>query len=335
MSKTLWITWEDHRRSRELAKEFKAFYVPLIFDSNRYLRYPILALRTAAVIFSKRPKVVFCQNPSIILAGILVFLKSLFGYYLVVDRHSNFKLEFVESNSIKWRMFHSLSRFTVRHADLTVVTNQKLKKLCDRIGGQSMVLQDKIPLLRGEEPRQRPSLMKHLHKYQVVAVTTFDSDEPIEEIVAASALSSDFVIYLTGNYRKRYSEEKAKALAEQNVILTGFIPDGDYLALMENSDLVVVLTEKDCILNCGAYEAISFGKPLILSDTPTLKEYFKGAAIYTLNDKENIYNKIEESLRKRQSRAQATTLAKSDLTHDWERRFQSVCEHLDKETIRK
>ncbi|MBE0448836.1 MAG: hypothetical protein IBX64_12235 [Actinobacteria bacterium] len=326
MSKKVWITWEDHRRSRELAKEFNAYYIPILLDAKRYIRYPVLAIRTFSYLCSSKPKIVFCQNPSIVLAGLLVLLKPIFRYYLIVDRHSNFKLEKAGCKSIQWRAFHFLSRISVRNADMTIVTNKVLKEVCDRMGGKSIVLQDKIPFLHDVTPRQRPEFMAHVEKYQVVAVTTFDEDEPIDEIVAASSEQSDFVIYLTGNFKKKYSGEQANALSKKNIILTGFIPDSDYLALMEWSDLVVVLTDKDNILNCGAYEAISLEKPLLLSDTETLKSYFRDAAIYTKNKEKYILESIEESLRNCQSRKDATALAKVYLMSEWNKRFKAVCD---------
>jgi hypothetical protein len=44
---------------------------------------------------------------------------------------------------------------------------------------------------------------------------------------------------------------------------------------------------EDALL-CGAYEAVALAVPMILSDTPVLKEYFNKGAVYTLNNSKSI-----------------------------------------------
>ena len=72
--KSVWVTWEDHRRSRELAKAFDASYFPIIFNKNRFIRYPVLSFLTIRWLLIERPDLVFSQNPSIVLSFLLVIL---------------------------------------------------------------------------------------------------------------------------------------------------------------------------------------------------------------------------------------------------------------------
>src|SRR5690606_20741386 len=241
MSNRLWISWEDHRRSAELAKEFRANYIPITFTSNRYLRYPIHSMMTLIFLIRIRPKLLFCQNPSIVLATFLVLMRPIFRFRLIVDRHSNFKLETKDLSSFKWRVFHILSRYTVRKADLTIVTNTKLSLLCEKMGGRAVVLQDKIPELNVNNKRAQPSFLRDFEKPEIMFVTMFDPDEPIKEIIDASKNMPDCIFYLTGNYKKVFPYGLPEKGLESNVVLTGFVSDEDYLSLMKRSDLVVVL----------------------------------------------------------------------------------------------
>lgn len=329
MSNRLWVTWESHRRSKELALEFGSKYYPLVYDAVRPLRYIVLSGRTIILLVKEKPDMVFCQNPSIVLTSLLTLLKQVFRYKLIVDRHSNFKLEYRDLKSLKWMVFHLLSRWTVKNADLTIVTNEELKRLCESMGGRAEVLQDKLPDLSAEYLRMPPSFMKNMEKTQVMFVTMFDPDEPINEIIEAGKSLTDCVCYLTGNYRKRYSDSVAKKYSEHEVLFTGFIPDEDYLSLMENVDLVVVLTKKDLILNCGAYEAISMNKALILSDTPTLRGYFGSIAEYSKCSS----NEIEVNVRKAVNSVFEMTYnmksGKEKLKNLWLERFLSVKATVD------
>lgn len=324
MSTRIWITWENHRRSKELSSEFDAEYYPLVHAGKRPVRYVILIVKTIHLLLKRRPDVVFCQNPSLILTTILTFCRSAFSYKLIVDRHSNFKLEYADSRSLKWRIFHFLSSWTIKRADLTIVTNEDLQRICNDLGGRSEVLQDKLPNLAAKRKRPPPFFMTDMNKTQVMFVTTFDSDEPIDEITEAAKSLKGCVCYLTGNCRKYFSDEESRSLLNYNVVLTGFVSDDDYLSLMENVDIVVVLTKKDLILNCGAYEAISMDKPLILSDTPTLRRYFERAALYCEPDPLSIKSKILEASHDLNSLIENQAERKGELEGFWNERFKQV-----------
>lgn len=324
MSKRLWVTWENHRRSKELALEFEANYFPLVHEGGRPVRYVVLTARTVALVLREKPRIVFCQNPSIALTTLLVFLKRFLNYTLIVDRHSNFKFEYEKSSSVKWKFFHFLSRWTVKHADLTIVTNEHLKNVCDEYGGRAVVLQDKIPNFANNFKRPPPTFMRKKEKTQVMFVTMFDPDEPIDEIVSASKVLSGCVCYLTGNYKKYYANAKAEEFLGFDVVLAGYISDEDYLALMENVDLVVVLTKKDFILNCGGYEAIAMNKPLILSDTPTLRNYFGSASEYTKCSADEIEASIQNASNNTEAMYNNLVSGKEELQALWVEKFKSV-----------
>lgn len=330
MSKRLWITWENHRRSKELALEFDAKYFPLVHEASRPVRYLVLTARTVELILREKPRVVFCQNPSIVLTTLLILLRVFFCYKLIVDRHSNFKLEYKTSSAVKWKIFHFLSSWTVRHADLTIVTNEDLKRVCNEYGGSAAVLQDKIPDFSNELKRPPPVFMRKMEKTQVMFVTMFDLDEPIDEIISASKALSGCVCYLTGNYKKYYNNAKAEEFLGFDIVLTGYISDDDYLSLMENSDLVVVLTKKDFILNCGGYEAIAMEKSLILSDTPTLRSYFGSAAKYSKCNAQDIEYNITESVGCIEAMVRGVIIRKSELKNSWVIKFKSVRARIER-----
>ena len=144
---TYWITWEDHRRSRELALALDAKYIALTHQGKRNIRYPILAFKTVLFLIKNKAEKIYCQNPSIVLNSLLCLLKVFFKFKLISDRHSNFKFNTINSKKIKWKLFHFLSNYTLKNSDLTIVTNQYLKEYIEKNGAQGFVLQDKLPLL--------------------------------------------------------------------------------------------------------------------------------------------------------------------------------------------
>ena len=282
---SVWFTWEDHRRSRELAGAFESKYIFLDSSLPRLFRYLILSFKTIIELKNERPHLVFCQNPSIILAFVLCIYKRWFGYTLVVDRHSNFKFEHQSSSNPIWLLFWWVSKFTVRNANLTIVTNEDLKVIVDSWGGEGFVLPDKIPSMEVDQVEG-----ENLNdSVQVLAITTFDSDEPITEIIeAAEILGDSFTISFTGRYSKYFERSREPVAVPKNVRLLGFVPEDEYRKLLGSADVAVVLTSKDLILNCGAYEAVAMNTPAVVSNTKTMKSFFYKGFVHVNLDPSSI-----------------------------------------------
>jgi len=294
--KNIWITWEDHRRSRELAESFDAEYIFVKSPKNRLAKYIYSTVLTLYLIARKSPDNVFCQNPSVMLAYVVVLMKKFFRYKAIVDRHSNFKIDKLDDGSLKWRIFHYLSNYSLSNADITIVTNGYAKDYISSLARSVAILPDRIPKIECKACSEKFEV-DVAKKKKVLFVTTFDDDEPINEMLEAAKSLDSVNVYLTGNYKKKFSESEVIEFKRHDIIFTGFVPNSVYETLLCESDLVVVLTDKDLILNCGAYEALSLNKPLILSNTKTLKSYFGGPGIiYVNNSRLDILGGINEAL---------------------------------------
>lgn len=317
----LWITWEDHRRSRELADAFEVPYYALESRWPRLIRYFVLGFRTLVLVVNERPRVVFCQNPSIALATLLCILKPVLGYTLVVDRHSNFKLETLGSRSPKLILFHWLSRWTIKRADRTIVTNQPLADVVADWGGRPEVLQDRIPTMAPTTPPRRPSVMQGRTGPSVMCVTTYSGDEPIDELIEALRGLEGVTAYLTGRYERTGWAAVKEDLQAHHIVLTGFLSAQDYVDLMAEVDVVVVLTVWDNVLTCGAYEAFAMGKPMVLSDTSALRQYFGEAPIYVSPEASSIQEGIDAALRAKAEREEMISRERRIIVESWNRRF--------------
>jgi len=325
--KGIWIASEFHRRSYELAKSIGCPFYPLLVSdekiSVRVIRYFYYLFKLIQLLGKEKPSILFVQNPSLVLTFYASLLKDIFNYKLVVDRHSNFKLD--KKGTIKWRTFHAISNYTLRKADITIVTNDHLKRIVDKRRGYGFILQDRIPDM---------SLAEQIDlggQVNIVFVCSFSFDEPIIEIFSsAELLPRDWKVYITGHFegKKKYSDiikNKPK-----NVILIGFLPEKDYQTLLNSCDIVVVLTTEEYLLTCGAYEAISLGKVLILSDTQALRSYFNQGPIFTKNEATSIKNNIILASRNKKKFRKNITALRKTLIRDWNIRFRTLMELIDK-----
>lgn len=299
-NKRIWISWERQRRTITLSKEFNAELFIVNNKKSGLLRYPELILKTVQIIFKEKPKYVFAQNPSIILAALICFLKKPFRFTTIIDRHTNFKLNHRKSYKFKWLIFRCLSNYSLENADHTIVTNKYLKLLIRKHSKSSSVLPDKIPTLI---PSSELEVRSPKFTLKALFICTFADDEPYREVFAAFKYFPEICLEVTGSYDGALDQSELKDLPS-NVKLLGFVSNQNYIDHLFNCDFTVVLTTQEFTLNCGAYESLAAKKPMLLSDTKTIRSYFSFGANYAkLDSLENIrtaINSIKTELPKRE-----------------------------------
>jgi len=285
--KISWITWENHRRSIVLAKELGANYYFVKSNETFVLRHLIKTLKTVVLIYQNRNGLIVVQNPSRVLAALASLMKLLFRFPLIVDRHTNFRLgKGISVNPAIWFVV-LCSEISLKIADLTIVTNDHLKKLVERKGGRSLVLHDKIPEI--EPPVEKIDLPNGIN---ILFICTYAEDEPYSEVItAARYLTSDYHIHLTGNYQK-VGLDPASPEVPANVHFLGFVSAEVYESLLFSCDIVMVLTSSEWVILCGGYEAMAVQKPLITSNTQILSEFYQGNAVHTDHSPKSIADSI-------------------------------------------
>jgi glycosyltransferase involved in cell wall biosynthesis len=318
--KRIWISWESHRRTTELAGLLPnvGLFV-LQMNGPRFIRYPDLILKTLGVLFQYRPKLVFVQNPSIVLSLFVLLIRSVLRFHVVVDAHNEGLRPFYRHHN--WLM--PIYLWIQKRAALTIVTNDALAREVSLNGGNPFVLEDPIPQMK---PNAETTLNG---TYNVAFVCTFEKDEPYMEVIKAAALINPATsLYITGRHHKISRDIIHQAPC--NVVFTGFLPDQDYINLLHSCDAVIDLTLMQNCLVCGAYEAVSLGKPVILSDTKVLRDYFSKGAVYTHNSAKEIAAAIMYALENKKTLAGEISLLKAELEFDWNTNFSILRNEIDK-----
>ena len=311
----IWITWEKHRRTEELAcalPEVDLFEFNL--DTNRLVRYPYLLFKTILTLLRERPDLVIVQNPSIVLSFFMVTFRKLIKFHVVVDSHNEGIMPFYSRYNWLLPIYALIQKWAI----LTIVTNEELAKVVGKNGGRPFVLADKIPQLNNSK------YIKLKGKWNAVFICSFAKDEPfIEVIQAAHLIDPSICIYVTGRYQN--ASKDIISNAPSNVIFTGYIPNQTYINLLNSCDIVIDLTlMQDCLV-CGAYEAVALGKPMILSDTKSLRDYFYKGTIFTENKKEAIANSINTATEHLSSLAQQIYILRGNIQNEWETNFFKLC----------
>lgn len=304
MSGALALTWFEHRRTKELCAGLDIELLVLATKLRGPLRYLVLDARTLTLLARRRPEVLLVQNPSLILAALAVAARGVLGYRLIVDAHNEAVVPYINR---QWWVAR-LSRWVIRRADLTIVTNRQLAQVVERCGGRPFTLPDRIPT-----PPAAPARALR-GAFNVVLIATFAPDEPVAEVLDA-VRGTEVELYVTGDHRKL--DQSVVARVPANVHFTGFLIDEDYWTLLRSADAIVDLTLMDDCLVCGAYEALALGKPMLLSNNAASVELFGDSAVFTNNTAADIRLALER-LRLERGRLQvAAEHKRSELADLW------------------
>lgn len=283
-NKIIWFSWENQRRNRELSKALGARlfeFAEIDQIKNPLRKYPLGIYKTLKVIIKYKPRLIYAQNPSLILSALVILIKYVLKYKVTIDAHN---IGLSPDNKI----LKFLSKFIQQKADLIIVSNNGLKDMVQSNGGNCFVLPDKIPEFN------KNNKMPLKGDFNVLFICSFAMDEPYLEVIqAARLMDGNIFIYITGNYHKvNLKPDKMPS----NVILTGYIPEKEYISLLYSVDAVIDLTTRENCLVCGAYEGLAAGKPLILSNTHALQNYFYQGVIFIDNSAAELVKAIHEMI---------------------------------------
>lgn len=281
----VWVTWELQTRNQSMSGLVGAKLYELISKRKGILRYIILTARTVSVIREEGPDILICQNPSIVLSFLALILRPLFKFRLVVDAH-NAGVYPLEGTSL---ILQRIAKLIVKRADLVIVTNHPLKRICESWGGQVISVPDPVPDL-GFNCQNASSAEYNTIFFNPITflfICSWSDDEPVKEVIEAAKNCPAVNLRITGKYPAHFLDG-----LPSNVELLGFLPRSAYLSELRMCEAVLVLTRRENCLNCGAYEAVSAGKPGILSNTKVIREYFDRGFLYTSNETNDIEDKF-------------------------------------------
>lgn len=285
----MWIAWEIQRRNRGLADAFGMDlieYGDLDRLGHTLKKYVVGIWRMTWLLIRQRPKLVVCMYPSIACALTGVIVGRFIDCRVLIDMHNIGVIVAAENRSLLGK----LTRWIISNSDYVIVSNINLTEVIVDCGGVPLVLSDKLPTLSVQAPGKidGPAL--------IVYVTTWSADDPCEEFIEAARSIEPGVaeVIATGRCPETF---RTSNNTPSTISFSGFLPEREYIALLNRADIVAILTaRKDCLV-CGAYEGASLQKVLLLSDTTALREYFGGGSVFAANDHESLSMAIASALR--------------------------------------
>jgi hypothetical protein len=302
-----WISWENHRRTKEICDYLGIENKVFTSKRSRFLRHPRAITKTLTYLFQTRPQTLIVQCPSVFLALLTCVLKPVLGYTLIVDAHSD---ALTPDKPVLQRFFF-LYRWLHRTSDVVVVTNDNVVPIVQESGGRAFVLPDRL----FEPPKLKPIPLRS--KHTIAFVCSFDVDEPYAEVFEAFKDAKDTTLYVTGRAPQQVLEQYKDYTT---IVFTGYTPLNDYLTLLRSVDGILALTTRENSTLCAANEAVSFAKPMIISDGTYLKSYFTKGAVYTANTRTAIREAYQTFLENQGVLQKEIKTFKPQLSRAWEER---------------
>ncbi len=295
-TKSIWITWHEHRRTKSLAQ---CLSVPISCrDKKTLLNRHILGFFWALIVlFIKKPKIIFLQHSYFLLLACVMYKKiHLFSNIIIINDCHNKALKKTVRGVFN-APFRRLKIFGFSSCDLLIVTNKSLLCFAEKLNSSVAILRDPIPILN-------LSNNKHIDDNPyVLFINSFDIDEPIDFIFEASEAicqNLDLDVVISGNYNKVVVPNNI--LNNSRIHLPGFMPENEYLSRLKKSLVTVVLTNDEDCLVCGAYEAISANRPLLLSDTSALRTCFGNYAFFSVHDEKILIRTLSKAIKESNSK---------------------------------
>lgn len=308
---TVFLVWgppSHGPRSRVFASEL-GIQSEFVFSTKRRgllvapWKYAYQAVATGRLLRRTRPRLIFVQSPpSLAVLAVWIYAR-LTGAQYIVDAHSAAFL------SPYWARPRWMVRRLARSALTTIVTNVAFAERLRGWDAPATILRDVPTTFVASTGLPRDQ------RFSVLVVSTFASDEPLENILSAARRLPDVHFYVTGDFDR--ADPALGPSSPANVEFTGYLPDDVYYATMLESDVVLCLTTRDNTMQRGACEALSMARPIITSDWPLLRDYFSKGTVHVTSDPEAIAVGIEQ-MRAEHDRHQRDI---SELQHDQRREW--------------
>jgi glycosyltransferase involved in cell wall biosynthesis len=242
-----------------------------------------------------RPSIVIATNPSIVLGLLLLGVRRWFGFALVSDAH------FVGLRSLRGQpLMQRVLDFYNSRADLVIVTNERQAQFLASIGGRAYLCPDPLPDLDDQI-----GASVAVPEKSVFLICSFERDEPYEAAFDAFSQlqQAGYTLFVSGNYRRAHLDPARFPW----VRFLGYVSEPDYYSYLVSCAVTMDLTVLEDCLVCGAYEALAAKRPLVISNTQALRDYFGAAAVLTDNTPEAIAESVERAYAQRSALTQEAT----------------------------
>lgn len=278
------------------------------------IKYVLQWIKTWRILLKERPTMIYVQNSPPV-AGLCVWLYCrMMGVSFVLDTHSPVLF------SRKWGWSRSLVRFLARRAAVNIVDQERFQALFESWGAKTLLLQFPPSAIPSESGETNPT--PDANALELAYVGSFNKDEPVDIILEAAPQLPDVTFYLLG--KKEHARREWLVNPPSNVIFTGYLLGEQYWNRLRCSRAIISLTTFRHSLMAGAQEGLYIDKPLILSDQPTLREYFYQGTVFIENTPQGFIEGVRSFMANEETYKREIAELHHHHAQQWEANFQKL-----------
>lgn len=271
----IFVTWmQFHGRSEGIARKLG---IAAWFSGGGGGPEPIRDVRrwsqTLRVLRTQQPDAVIVMQPAVItLWCVLIYANRRRRHGAAVKVAGDLHSGVFNEPGNRLAKNHTL-RLLKRHG-LAIVTNETHARLARAKQCPVQVLHNLIEVAHLDAtPFENSVLASVADRPFVLVPLAYAHDEPLADLLAAAGATPDLCWVFTGR-----APRKIVATAPANVSFPGHVSNDDFFRACSQAAVVVAMTTEEDTMQNAAYEALSYGRPLVTSDTAVLSEYYAGAA---------------------------------------------------------
>jgi len=284
-NKPIWLTWNNSTRSRSLSNALDFEFLLYSIESPFILRHLLSPFWTIYFLVVRGPSVIACQYSFLLLVVIAIYKKVKPNTFVLVDCH-NKALKRKISNSPINSFFEGIKKWSFNYADISIVTNKGMLPKLKEYTSVTQVLSDPLPFFDIDKTDTEKDDFT-----DATFVSSFAADEPFQLLIEYAQLNPDIHISITGKPTKDFLDT---FILPNNIVLTGYLSQSDYVKLLVNSDFIICLSTETNILQCSIYEAISLGCLVVTNRTNCNYEVFRNAVAYCDLDIESMSQTLRQ-----------------------------------------
>jgi len=326
--KQLYVVWLAFQRRPASMQSYFGYELEFLPSAStrrfvRFLGYLAKGWKTLVLFWREQPQVIWLQLAPTPLLYIAHLYKALFNRQvkIIADCHNSM----LRAPWIKFPKTVDL----LNGCDVLLVHNDTVKEQAVAVGVNNKnlyVLEDRATLLDCETTQKQTPFPKPW----ILFPCAFNTDEPIEVVLATARLIPDITLVITGNSARARGRHDLSNLPP-NVKLPGFLPKEEFDMLLCSTDAVLGLTIWEGVQLSTANEAVGTGKPLILSNTKLLKQLFYKGAVYvdSLNP-ESLAQGCKEAILRKNELSQEIIELREDRDRRWLEQAEKVAASLNR-----
>ncbi len=268
-------------RADELAEAIGAERVTITFlYGPRYLaplRYLVLFLRTLFLLYTKRPGVVYAQNPPVFCPVSSLIYCKLARARLVVDHHSIWSVKTLGDSPIS-KLIGMFEGLVTRSSYANTAPHSIWGRKLEEMGAKNVhVIHDFVEKSR----YSRDENIRESYATRGTIAIASHGGHPLERIEVEAAVVGSIksvTLVVTGPTEKLRG--RLKGSLPENVKYLGLLPRDDYEKLKASADFAMSITDEPYTLSHVLFEYAASSLPTISSRQEVVEEIFGDSLLY-------------------------------------------------------